>query len=104
MISKCTYLFVINELRLEPKFCEVGRAHFQFLVNDNPVIENYMSLLYTIENTVAPISAYRSILFCIGEPRPTPSSTFPVVAYIIWMLPSDRVNESYGTRSFRPHS
>jgi hypothetical protein len=44
-----------------------GRARFRFLVNDNPVIGNYRSLLYTIEKTAAAISAY-TIIFCIGEP------------------------------------
>jgi hypothetical protein len=65
--SNATYPFVISELRLQRKNHEVGRARFRFLVNDNPVIGNYRSLLYTIENTAAAISAYKSI-FCIGQP------------------------------------
>jgi hypothetical protein len=33
---------------VKPKFHDVRRARFRFLVNDNTVIENYRSLLYTI--------------------------------------------------------
>jgi hypothetical protein len=74
--SKRTYPFVINELRLEPKFREVGRARFHFWVNDNPGIENYKFMLYTMKNTAGAIRAYICI-YCIGEPMPTaPSKLF----------------------------
>jgi hypothetical protein len=45
--------YLHSELRLEPKFREVGRARFRFSSNEDPVISNYDDLLYTIENTAA---------------------------------------------------
>jgi hypothetical protein len=50
-------VYVYSELRLEPKFRKVGRARFRFSSNEEPVISNFDDLLYTIENTAAPISA-----------------------------------------------
>jgi hypothetical protein len=64
--SNATSSFVTSELRLRRNVREVGRARFRFLVNDNPVIGNFRSLLYTTENTAAVIRAYKSI-FCTGE-------------------------------------
>jgi hypothetical protein len=49
--------YVHSELRLEPTFREVVRARFRFSSNEDTVISNYDDLLYTIENTSAPISA-----------------------------------------------
>jgi hypothetical protein len=49
--------YVHSELRLEPKFRKVGRARFRFSSNEDPVISNSGDLLYTTENTAAPISA-----------------------------------------------
>jgi hypothetical protein len=94
------YQFIIIEIRLGLKFYEVGRACFRFWVNDNPVIGNYMFVLYTMKNTAGAISAYKC-MFCIGEPRPTAPIKFSWVQNIIWILPSDRENSSFGPRSFR---
>jgi hypothetical protein len=93
------YLFVINELRLEPKFREAGRTHFLFC-GINPVIENYIFVINTMKNTAGAISAYKCV-FCIEEPRPTVPSKFFWVQNIIWSLPSDRENSSYGPPSVR---
>jgi hypothetical protein len=46
IISKRTYLFVINELHLEPKFREVGQVHFRFSVNGDPIIEIFNCLIH----------------------------------------------------------
>jgi hypothetical protein len=48
---------VHRELCLEPKFREVGLARFRFSSNEDPVISNFDDLLYTKENTAAPIRA-----------------------------------------------
>jgi hypothetical protein len=79
--SKGTYPFVTNELRLEPKFCEVGRARFHFWVNDNLVIENYKFMLNTMKNTATAISAYNCIFF-IGEAEPSTPIRFSWVYWI----------------------
>jgi hypothetical protein len=57
--------YVHSELHLEPKFRKVGRAHFRFWSNEDRVISNFGDLLYTIENTLAPISALKVGLYQI---------------------------------------
>jgi hypothetical protein len=71
--------YVYSELPLEPKFRKVVRARFRFSSNEDPVISNFDDLLYTIETTPAPISAYKVGLYLIMD-NAKPSSKFRWVA------------------------
>jgi hypothetical protein len=52
------YVFFVQiRIRMQPKFREVGRACFRFSSHEHPVVSNYDDLLYTKENTAAPIGA-----------------------------------------------
>jgi hypothetical protein len=71
--------YVYSELRLKPKFRKVARARFHFSSNEDPVISNFDDLLYTIENTVAPVSASKVGLYQIMD-NSTPPTEFGWVA------------------------